>query len=97
MLFESLGHRGCGELAKYVLVRWYERLNPSELSNTLGAPTGKELKRPTRCARFILSKSYAVIPMSWVMQSCQMLPVFGATNNGQQVFFLNKYFWGELI
>ena len=42
---------------------------------------------------------YGVIPMHWVVQACQILPLltYGQYKNGDFMeYYVNKYFWGAL-
>jgi hypothetical protein len=62
-----------------------------------------DLKAPTRCVQLAYTtnadEAYGVIPMSWVVQTCQILPDLqyyegrAAVGNGR--FYVNKYFWGS--
>lgn len=89
-----------------VLVRWYSRVGAETTGNadtrvdySKYTPSQKELDAPTRCVRLMFTDPeqdapYGVIPLSWVKQTCMVLPDL-AFEPGER-YYVNKYFWGKL-
>jgi hypothetical protein len=69
-------------------------------------PTKQELQKnnpssSSRCVKLEFCpderEAYGVIPMQWVLQCCQILPLLNSKkleNGDYGEYYVNKYFWG---